>query len=47
MVLCIAFSKDLKLMHLDINNVFLNGMLYEEVFMTQPHAFIDTNRLIA
>ena len=43
-MLIVALSKDQLIYHLDVNNVFLNGVLYEEVFMEQPPRFIPSNQ---
>ena len=40
-VLTIALSRGWSVRKLDINNVFLNGILQEEVFMSQPQGFVD------
>ena len=40
-VLTIALSRGWSVRHLDINNAFLNCILQEEVFMSQPQGFVD------
>jgi hypothetical protein len=40
MVLCIALSKGWNLMQMDVNNAFLNGIISEEVYMSQPPGFV-------
>ena len=40
-VLNLAISRDWSLQQLDVNNVFLQGTLSEDVFMTQPLGFVD------
>jgi hypothetical protein len=41
LVLSLAISRGWDLHQLDVKNVFLHGMLEEEVFMKQPPGFID------
>ena len=40
-VLTIALSRGWSVRQLDINDAFLNGILQEEVFMSQPQGFVD------
>ena len=40
-VLSLVVSKGWQLRHLDVNNVFLQGHLSEDVYMTQPPVFVD------
>lgn len=42
-ILCVAFSQNQPLWQLDINNGFLHGSLTEEVYMSQPLGFVDSN----
>ena len=44
-VLNIAISHGWSLCQLDVNNVFLQGNLFEDVFMAQPLGFIGCNHL--
>ena len=44
-VLTIALSRGWSVRQLDINNAFLNGILQEEVFMSQPQGFVDEKHL--
>lgn len=44
LVLGLAVAHDWPLKQLDINNVFLQGDLDEEVYMTQPPGFIDKDK---
>ncbi|KAK1557064.1 hypothetical protein Q3G72_017242 [Acer saccharum] len=43
-VLWIAVTNSWPLRQLDIKNAFLNGILHEDVFMTQPPSFVDPHR---
>ena len=43
MVFSIAVSRNWKIHQLDIHNVFLNGILTEEVYMKQPPGFVDSS----
>ena len=43
-VLTLALSHGWKLFQLDANKTFLNGLLEESVFMTQPLGFEVTDR---
>ena len=44
-VLNIAIGHGWSLCQLDVNNVFLQGNLFEDVFMAQPLGFIGCNHL--
>lgn len=39
-ILLIVVSKKRPLQQVDVNNVFLNGDLFEEVYMQQPHGYM-------
>ncbi|GJS04238.1 retrovirus-related pol polyprotein from transposon TNT 1-94 [Tanacetum coccineum] len=39
-ILCLALSNNWPLRQLDVNNAFLHGTLYEDVFMIQPPGYI-------
>jgi hypothetical protein len=43
LVLSIAVSEGWSLHQLDVQNVFLHGVLGEDVFMKQPPGFVDSN----
>ncbi|KAJ6411587.1 hypothetical protein OIU84_008214 [Salix udensis] len=45
LVLTIIVSQGWRLRQLDVNNVFLQGTLQEDVYMAQPPAFVDKDRL--
>lgn len=40
-ILTLAASLHWPVHQLDINNTFLNGILQEKMFMTQPQGFVD------
>ena len=44
LILSLAVSHNWPLQHLDFNNPFLNGVLEEEVYMTQPPGFVSSNK---
>ncbi|KAH9745092.1 retrovirus-related pol polyprotein from transposon RE1 [Citrus sinensis] len=43
-VLSLAVMNQWQIRQVDVNNVFLNGDLIEEVYMSQPEGFIDSKR---
>ena len=43
LVLSIAVSRGWSLRQLDVNNAFLQGHLSEDVYMSQPPGFIDSD----
>lgn len=43
LVLSLAISQNWPLRQLDINNIFLQGHLHENVYMTQPPGFVKSN----
>ena len=44
LVLEIVIARDWPIRQLDVNNAFLQGTLTEEVYMSQPPGFVDTDR---
>jgi len=44
LILSLAISHNLPLQQLDVNNAFPNGILEEEVCMTQPAGFVSSNK---
>ncbi|RVW31862.1 Retrovirus-related Pol polyprotein from transposon RE1 [Vitis vinifera] len=42
-ILSLVLSNEWSLQQLDVNNVFLHGHLFEDVYMVQPLGFIDQN----
>ena len=43
-LLAIASHLNFKLYQMDVESVFLNGMLQEEVYVEQPKGFVDPHR---
>ncbi len=42
LILSLAVSQNWPLRQLDVKNAFLHGTLKEEVYMAQPHGYIDS-----
>lgn len=42
-ILSISMTKEWHLHQVDVNNAFRNGMLNEEVYMSQPEGFLSSN----
>ena len=43
LILSLALTNQWQLVQLDVNNAFLNGLLNESAYMSQPLGFQDTN----
>jgi len=43
-LLSLAITHNWSLQHLDVNNAFLNGILEEDIYMSQPLGFENSNK---
>jgi hypothetical protein len=43
-ITAVATAKGLKVEHLDINSVYLNGIIDKEIYMHQPPGFVDKDQ---
>jgi len=43
-VIALAIHKNMKLHQMDVKTAFLNGDLYEEVFLRQPEGFVEEGK---
>ena len=41
-IISIAAERDLELIQLDVKTAFLNGVIDEEIYITQPESYIQT-----